>query len=541
MLKGLLISNWFGTQKSSPARGTWLYLPAALVALAMTLPLFYLLIRAAGAGSAAWSWLLRLQTLQIIGQSVGLALAVMLAAFIIGLPTAWLVTRTNLPAKTLWAALLPLPLVIPSYVSAYLFVSLFAPRGILQNLLEGWLGIERLPSIYGFWGAWLVLTLMTYPYVFLAVRAGLIRTDRSLEEAARSLGNSAWQTFWKVTFTQLRPALAASSLLVGLYVLRDFGAVSILRFTTFTRAIYLQYQSSIDRSAAALLSLVLVLITIGFLVGEQRIRRSSAEQPYTAVHPAPPVDLGRWRVAAIVMIIFVLLGGLILPAGVLFYWLVRGLAAGEQISGWLRPLTGSLTAAGLAAVITVIAALPASLLSVRRPGFFSQLIEKWSYLGYALPGVVIALSLVFLGANHLRLMYQTLFMLLLAYVILFLPQAVGNLQVAIRQVQPSLEEAAASLGHSPLRIFQRITLPLVMPGVSSAAALVFLTAMKELPATLLLAPTGFSTLATQVWGAVSEAYFARAAAPALILILISSISIMSINYHTSYEGSVKRT
>lgn len=518
-----------------------MYLPAALVALAMTLPLFYLVIRAAGAGPAAWSWLLRLQTLQIIGQSVGLALAVMLSAVLIGLPTAWLVTRTNLPAKTVWAALLPLPLVLPSYVSAYLFVSLFAPRGLLQNLLEGWLGIERLPSIYGFWGAWLVLTLMTYPYVFLAVRAGLIRTDRSLEEAARSLGYPAWKTFWKITLSQLRPALAASSLLVGLYVLRDFGAVSILRFTTFTRAIYLQYQSSIDRSAAALLSLALVLITIGFLVGEQRMRRSSAEQPYTAVHPAPLVNLGHWRVAAIVLIVGVLFGALILPAGVLIYWLVRGLAVGEQLSGWLRPLTGSLMASGLAAVITVVAALPASLLSVRQAGLFSRLIEKWSYLGYALPGVVIALSLVFFGANYLPLMYQTLFMLLLAYVILFLPQAVGNLQAALRQVQPSLEEAAASLGHSPLRVFRRITLPLVMPGASAAAALVFLTAMKELPATLLLAPAGFSTLATQVWGAVSEAYFARAALPALILILISSLSILLINHHTSDEGSTQRT
>ncbi|KPL74635.1 hypothetical protein AC812_11665 [Bellilinea caldifistulae] len=525
---------------SSPARGAWLYLPAALVALAMSLPLLYLVVRASAAGRSAWNWLLRAQTLQIMGQSVGLALAVMLAALILGVLLAWLVSRTDLPGRSIWSALLPLPLVIPSYVGAYLFVSFFAPRGLLQNLLEGWLGIERLPSVYGFWGAWLVLTLMTYPYIFLAARAVFSRGDRSQEEAARSLGCSPLETFWRVTLPQLRPALAASSLLVGLYVLRDFGAVSILRFTTFTRAIYLQYQSSIDRSAAALLSLVLILVTVGFLIAEQRIRRSAAENPHTAVHPAEVIRLGGWQVAALGVVFLILLFGLIFPTGVLFYWLIRGLLAGERIANWLGPLLGSVSSAGLAAMVTVVFAFPVSVLSVRRSNWLSQILERWSYIGYAVPGIVVALALVFFGANFVPGLYQTLFMLLFAYVILFLPQAMGSIQSSLRMVQRSLEEAAASLGENPLRVFQRVTLPLITPGVASAAAVVFLTTMKELPATLLLAPTGFSTLATQVWGAVSEAYFARAAAPALILILASSISMFLINHHATLSGSSQR-
>lgn len=540
MLKDWVVAKRVGAVVASPVRGAWLYLPAALVALAMSLPLIYLIIRASTAGSSAWTWLLRVQTVQIMGQSVGLALSVMLAALILGVLLAWLVTRSDLIGRTIWSALLPLPLVIPSYVGAYLFVSFFAPRGLLQNLLEGWLGVERLPSIYGFWGAWLVLTLMTYPYVFLAARTVLMRGDRSLEEAARSLGCSPLETFWKVTLPQLRPALAASSLLVGLYVLRDFGAVSILRFTTFTRAIYLHYQSSIDRSAAALLSLVLIMITVGFLVAEQRFRRSAAENPYTAVRPVELVRLGRWQILALTAIILTVVFGLILPTAVLFYWLVRGLAAGEQLGTWVSPLVGSVSVSGLAAILTILAALPVAILSVRRKNLPTKVLEKWSYLGYAVPGIVVALALVFLGANFVPQLYQTFFMLLFAYVILFLPQAMGSIQAALRMVQRSLEEAAASLGENPLRVFQRVTLPLMMPGIATAAALVFLTTMKELPATLLLAPIGFSTLATQVWGAVSEAYFARAAAPALILILTSSISMYLINHHSAIEGSSQR-
>ena len=346
MIRDFILSERFGTISSSPARGSWLYLPAVLVTLGMTVPLIYLILRASSANQSVWSWLLRVQTLQIMGQSLLLAVTVMLSAMFAGVLLAWLVTRTDLIGRKLWAALLPLPLVIPSYVGAYLFVSFFSPRGLLQTLLQSWFGVDRLPSIYGFWGTWLVLTLLTYPYVFLAVRAVLSRSDRSLEEAARSLGCSPLQTFLKVTLPQLQPALAASGLLVGLYVLRDFGAVSILRFTTFTRAIYLQYQSSIDRSAAALLSLVLILITIGFLAAEQQFRHSAAEHPHTAVRPAGLIRLGGGQVPALFAVNLILLIGLVLPAGVLFYWLVRGVAAGEQLSGWLRPLVGSLSAAG---------------------------------------------------------------------------------------------------------------------------------------------------------------------------------------------------
>ncbi len=517
-------------------RKAWLWLTGLLVALAVLLPLLYLAVRAFTAEPQVWSWLLRLQTLELVGRSLGLAFSVSLAAILLAVPLAWLVTRSDLPAKRLWSALIPLPLVIPSYVGAYLFVSAFGPRGLLQSVLEALFGVQRLPDIYGFWGALWVLTLMSYPYIFLTVRAALLRSERSVEEAARSLGNSPWQTFWRVVLPMLRPAIAAGSLLVALYVLRDFGAVSIMRFNTFTRAIYIQYQSSFDRAGAALLALVLVGVTVGILYFERRLSgNQSLSSPQTFKPPAP-VALGRWRGPATAFILTVLFLALVLPSGMLAYWLVRGLSAGEVLGGWLRPLGNSVLAAALGSLAALLAALPVAILAVRHAGRWSGLLERFSYIGYALPGVVIALALVFFGANFLPWAYQTLFMLVFAYVVLFLPQAVGALRTSLLQVHKNVEEAGHSLGAGPLRVFSRITLPLVWPGVASGLALIFLTVMKELPATLILSPTGFPTLATQIWSSVSEAFFARAAFPALIIILVSSLPLAVFNLYSTQRG-----
>ena len=518
-------------------RSFWLWFAALLVVVGLLLPLVYLGMRGFSADEQVWVWLLRAQTLELIGRSLGLAGAVSLASIVLSVPLAWLVTRSDLAGKRFWSTVLPLPLVIPSYVGAYLYLSAFGSRGLLQSVLEGLFGVQRLPDISGFWGSFLVLTLMSYPYIFLTVRAALLRSDRSVEEAARSLGNTPWQTFWRAVFPLLRPAIAAGSLLTGLYVLRDFGAVSILRYTTFTRAIYIQYQSSFDRAGAALLALVLVAVTIGVLYFELRLNnRQNLSSPQT--HKPPPlVRLGRWRIPATLFILMVLLLALVLPAGMLGYWLVRGLAAGEQVGDWVRPLINSLLAAGFGSVASLLAALPLAILAVRHPGRASSLLERFSYIGFALPGVVIALALVFFGANFMPWAYQTLAMLVFAYVILFLPQGVGSVRASLLQVHKNVEEAGHSLGAGPLRVFIRVTLPLVWPGVASGMALIFLTVMKELPATLILSPTGFPTLATQIWSAVSEAFFARAAFPALLIILISSLPLAVFNLYSAKRGS----
>ncbi len=488
------------------------------------LPLVYLLLRAASAGPGAWALLARASTVETLGRTLLLAVSVTLASVALAVPLAWLTARTNLPLRRVWSVLLPLPLVLPSYVGAYLLVSTLGPRGMLQNWLEP-LGIERLPEIYGFPGAFYLLTILSFPFVFLSVRAALLNMDPALEEAARSLGLTPWQTFWRVTLPQLRPSIAAGGLLVALYALRDFGAVAILRYDTFTRVIYIQYQSTFDRSAAAILALVLVALTFALLSIEIWTRGRARYHGATAHSKRPPavVSLGRWKIPALIFCAGIVLLGLFIPALNLLYWLVRGVQAGEQVGDLWMAAQNSLTSSALAALATLAAALPVALLSVRQPGRLSRAFERVAYSTFALPGIVIALALVFFGANYARSLYQTLPLLVFAYGILYLPEALGAVRASLLQVHPSMEEAARSLGHTPYAVMRKITLPLVRPGLAAGAGLVFLTTMKELPATLILAPIGFKTLSTSIWSAVTEAFFARAAAPALVLILLSSL------------------
>lgn len=274
-----------------------LWFLAVIVAALAMLPLSYLFIRTSEAGySKIWDILLRPRTQEIFWGSAGLALGVTLASVVIGVLLAWLTVRTDLPGRKWWAVLTVLPLVIPSYVGAFAMVSALGPRGLVQGWLEP-LGVERLPSIYGFHGALLALTLFTYPYVVLSVRAALRGLDPCLEEAARSLGRTPFRVFWEITLPHLRPSIVAGALLVALYTLSDFGAVSMLRFDAFTRAIYTQYTASLDRSGAAILSLLLVGLTLVILIAERKIRGKARYYRSSSgtVRPAAPVKLGKWR------------------------------------------------------------------------------------------------------------------------------------------------------------------------------------------------------------------------------------------------------
>jgi len=499
-----------------------LWAAAAACAAVLLLPTVYLVIRAFTASDAALQTLLRPRTWETVARTAGLALAVTAASSVIAVPLAWLTVRTDLPLRRLWSVLTPLPLVIPSYVGAYLYASALGPRGLLQQALEAPLGITRLPDIYGFPGALFTLTLLSYPYILLSARAALQRMDPALEEASRGLGSGAWGTFLRVTLPHLRPALGAGGLLVALYALRDFGAVAIMRYDTFTRVIYTQYRS-FDRSQAALFALILIGLTLVLLMLEARLRGRARYDHSAATRPPAQVALGPWRWPALLFCGLVVLLSLALPAGVLVYWLVRGLLAGEALGSLGEITLNSVSAAAISALATTLAALPVAVLVVRRASGLTRALERLVYSAYALPGIAVALALVFFGVNYALPLYQTFAMLILAYGVLFLPQAVGALRAALLQVHPSLEESARSLGRTPLQVFVTITAPLIRPGFTAGAALVFLTAMKELPATLILAPIGFQTLATAVWSAVSEAFFARAAAPALLIVLLSSV------------------
>ncbi len=506
----------------------FVWIPAVATAIALGLPLVWLVIRAASGGSEALAVAVEPTTLGLLRTTFLLVLAVTATTAVIGTALAFLVTRTDVPFRRALAALTALPLVLPTYVGAYTLVAALAPGGLVEEVFAG-LGIEgvRPPSPYGFGGAWITLSLFTYPYVLLTVRGALRGLDPSLEEASRTLGDKPWQTFRRVTLPQLRPSIAAGSLLVSLYVLSDFGAVSLLRTSTFTRAIYLQYQSAFDRTPAAVLGLQLVLFTVAVLVVEARVggdRRGRTRAARASVHRrASTVALRRWRWPAFGFAAMVLVLALAVPLGVTGWWLARGLAAGEPLRLTFQAMFNSLEVAGLAAVASVLAAGPVAVWVARHPSRIGRLVERGAYAGYALPGIVVALAFVFFGARFGGPLYQTLVLLVAAYVVLFLPQALGAMRTSLAQVPAGAEDAARTLGSSPAGALVRVVLPMARRGAVAGGALVFLTTLKELPATLLLAPIGFPTLATQVWAATEAAFFARAAAPALLLMLVGSL------------------
>lgn len=498
-----------------------LWLVAIAIMAAMLIPVVYLLVVTTTLGTdGVRNVLTDPLTWRLIGRTINLGVTVTLASILLSVPVAWITTRSDIPARRFFAIATALPLVIPTYVGAFALVAAFARGGLAEN----WFGITGV-NPYGYIGASLVLTVFSFPYLLLTLQAALRGMEPAQEEASRLLGYGHWQTFLRVTVPQLRLPVAAGSLLVSLYVFSDFGAVSILRYQTLTRGLYLQYTASFDRASAAMLGLLLVSLTVIVIAGEARLTKRYAQQVggRAAHRSLPVVPLGRWRMAALALVTLVVFVGVVTPIVVVVYWLARGVAAGQPVYLPFGPAFRSIQVATLAAVATVAAALPVAILAARSKGALAQWVARLSYTGYALPGVVVALALVFVGIRVVPSLYQTLTMLVFAYVILFLPQAIAAIRSPLLQQPADLEAASRTLGRKRLTTFAKITVPLARRGALAGGALVFLTTLKELPATLLLSPTGFDTLATRIWSETAERFLARAASSALFLIVIGSI------------------
>ncbi|MBW4656140.1 MAG: iron ABC transporter permease [Kaiparowitsia implicata GSE-PSE-MK54-09C] len=503
----------------------FLVVMGSMTAIALALPLIYLVLRTLSIEpQRLWTIFSQPRTAQILLNSLLMAGLVTLFANLIAVPLAFLTVCTDLPWRRSWAVVTALPLSVPTYVGSFALIATVGPRG---SLLQSWLaplGVDRLPSIYGLPGCVAAITLFSYPYLLLSVRAGLQGLSPSVEEAAQSLGHNPWSVFFRVTLPQLKPSIVAGSLLVALYALQDFGTPSLMRFNSFTQAIFTQYRGSFDRSVAALLSLMLVALVLAILWLEYRARSRAAY--YSSREPRGDrrlIPLGRWRGVALAFCTLVTLLCVVLPLGVIFVWLGRSPRIWSALTNVVPLALNSAWASGLAAAVATVFALPIAILSVRFPGRLTTLIERGSYIGFGLPGVVVALALVFFGARYLPVIYQTMPMLVFAYLVLFLPQSVGTLRSSLLQVRPSLEESARSLGRSPWQTLRQITLPLINPGLISGFVLIFLTAMKELPATMMLSPIGFRTLAAQIWFATNDASFADAAAASLGILLVCAV------------------
>ncbi len=481
--------------------------PATLAALVALLPLGYLVVRALSDGVGGFvDVVARDRTLALVGRSLSLAGVTTAGCLVLGVGLAYLLTRTTFPGRQLVRVLATLPLAIPSYVAAFAWLAAF-------------------PRFDGFPASALVLTLCCYPYVLLPVAAALTRTDPATEEVARSLGRNRWQTFRLVTVPEIRPAAAAGALLVALYVLSDFGAVAILRYDVFTRVIYTSYRSSFDPTPAAVLGTLLVALTVLIVWGEHRTRgRARHSRLGTgSARRHPLVPLRRWTGPAVGTVAAVLSAALLFPLGSLAYWTARGASRQLDVGELVGAGTSTLLVAALGAVVTTALAVPVGVIAARYRGRLGALVEQASYAGHALPGIVVALSLVFFGVRYAYPIYQRTPLLVLAYVVLFLPLAVGAVRSSVAQAPPVLEDVARSLGRTPLGALRDVTLHVAGPGVAAGAALVFLTCMKELPATLLLRPTGMDTLATELWGATEVGEYGRAAPYAALLVLLAAL------------------
>lgn len=504
----------------------------ALIGAAAVLPAAYLVVVIAGDLSAALEVAFSSRALETLLRTAALTAAVVVASVAIALPIGWLTVRTDLPGRRLWTVLCTLPLVIPSYVGAYLLVAALGPNGLLQEAL----GVDRLPSIYGFTGAWLVLTLFTYPLVLIPLRATLRRIDPQLEDAARAMGRSPLEVFRTVVLPQLWPVLAAGSLLVALFTISDFGAVSILRFRSFTAEIYVAYQSSFDRVAAASLGAVLVVAMLVLLFAASRVRGARAVHrlgPGT-LRPTQPYRLGRWRWPALGFCSLIVTVAFVLPVGVLVYWASKGISTGSTSLNTVAALGGnSLLIAFWAAALGAIAALVVAALAVRYPSRVTSMIERLAHGGYALPGILVALGLVFFSTRAAPALYQTITLLVFAITIHYLPLAIGPIASSLVQLSPRIEEAARGMGRGPTEVFRTITIPLARGGMMAGAALVFLHAMKELTVTLILSPIGFKTLATDIWTQTTYGFYEASAIPALVLLAVAAIPV----YLLSEQGA----
>lgn len=502
-------------------RGHWLLVSlGTLTAVLLLLPVGYLVIRAAQGGWQAWQLFTQPYTWLTVWRTLALVVTVTLTSLIIGTILAWLLSATDLYGRRILGLLLNLPLVLPSYVSAYLFIAVWGTGGLLAE----WIPVAWSRSIFGFGGAWLVLSLMCYPIVFLNIRVAWQRVDPALTEAARSLGYTPWQSFWRVVVPQLRPTASHSALLVALYVMRDFGAVALLRYTTFTRAIYLQYETLFNRSQAAALAIPLVLVTLLLTHWEMRSRQQFLKRSGSGSPRQPTMRrLGYWQIPLLLGCALLFLLGLGLPLVGLGFWIWRAVS-NHRVLNTLGTLTlNSLQAAGWATVLIVAWALPLSVWLARYRNQATRWLEQVLYVGYALPGVVLALGLVFIGAQYVPILYQTWAWLMLGYALSGLPEMVGTVRAALTQVRPSLEESARSLGLSPLAVLRRLTVPLIAPSILQSALLLFVTLLKELPLTLLLSPLGMRTLAAQIWLSVSQGSFSQAAPPTVLLLVLAAI------------------
>lgn len=439
---------------------------------------------------------------ELLFNTVALVALTVPLCVVIGVGVAWLVERTDLPGRSVWRPLFVAPLAVPAFVNSY-----------------AWVGV--IPGLHGLWAGVLITTLSYFPFMYLPVAATLRRLDPTVEESARALGSDTPGVFFRVVLPQLRLAILGGGLLIGVHLLAEYGAFAMIRFNTFTVAIFQQFQVTFDGAAGSMLAAVLVLLCLALLIAEASARGSAryARIGSGAPRAAPPTPLGPSAIPALVAVVALVVLALGVPVWTLARWLWIGGADVWEFGSIGRALAQTLGLASAAAILTTVLAFPVAWVAVRSRGVLARVVEGANYVTSSLPGIVTALALVTVAIHAARPLYQSVPLIIFAYVLLFMPRALVNVRAGLAQVPPSLEEASRSLGSSPSATFFRVTLRLTAPAAAAGASLVFVAVATELTATLLLAPTGTRTLSMLFWSFSSELDYAAAAPYALMLVL----------------------
>jgi iron(III) transport system permease protein len=495
-----------------PPRPGKLVIAGAFAAVLIALPVIVTIVQALQGGlSPAVDALKDSSPRALLANSLLVTVVAAPVCAVLGVGTAWLVERTTLPGRRIWTLLLVAPLTMPLFVTSYAWATL---GGALQ----------------GFLGAAGIIAFSYYPVVFLLVIVALRGMDPALEDTARSLGLSAWRTFWRVVLPQLRPAILGGVLLVALDTLVEFDAFVALKFQTFTIHIYAQYQLSFSSSGAAALSMISLVLCVVLLLGELGLRGGAN---YTRVGQGARRALTRYRLgratpAALAAVGLVVAVGLGIPLGVLVYWFTQssrlGFVYATDNLHYLWPAT--LTSVGLAAgsaILALVFAVPIAILAVRSKGPVATVIERSTYLSFALPDLVAAIALAYAASHYARFLYGSVTLLIFADAILFVPFAVVAVRATIGQVEPALEDVSRSLGAGGLRTLTRVVLPIARPGLAAAGMLVFAFVLGDLSTTQILLPPNLYTLGTAFAANASTVAFAAAAPFAAVLTLLSMV------------------
>ncbi|MEK1905402.1 MAG: iron ABC transporter permease [Pseudomonas sp.] len=526
-----------------PAQRRWYPIAFAIAALVL-LPLSVLLLSWQQIDQEIWAHLWATQMPRLLGNTLVLVLGVSVGVVGLGVSLAWLTSLCEFPGRRWLDWALMLPFAIPAYVLAFVFIGLFDFSGPVQSLAREWFGSGiRFPRVRSTGGVIVVLVLVFYPYVYLLARGAFLAQGKGLMEAARVLGQSPWQAFWRVALPMARPAIGAGLALAIMETLADFGAVAVFNFDTFTTAIYKTWYGFYSLSSATQLASLLLLAVLLVLYGERRARgasRPSNERP----RGKALYHLHGWKAAlASGWCGLVFACAFVVPLLQLLAWFwQRGRFDLDE--RYIGLILHTLYLGGLAALITVVVALLLAFARRQAPTRPIRGAVSLANLGYALPGSVLAVAIMlafsyldkqlviplsaWLGGAGQPLLLGSLAALLLAYLIRFMAVAYGPLENSLARIRPSLPEAARSLGVGGPRLFFRVYLPLLVPGALSAALLVFVDVLKEMPATLLMRPFGWDTLSVRIFEMTSEGEWARAALPALTLVLVGLMPVIGL-------------